>query len=324
MKRSFFLGLVACVFVLTTVAFGASDFPSKSLTIVCPYSPGGGSDLMVRTISQIIKDKKLCPEPVMVVNKTGGAGLIGKSFVYSSRADGYTITLADMGNVITPLTDENPPWQTQDWEYLANMVYDYNTLCVKTGTYKNMAELIKAAKAGTAPMTAGGTGSAGGPDSVCTVKLNQTAGIRINYVPMKGGGEVVTGLLGGHISMGWFNPSEIVSQIKAGQAVALAVTSPERISSMPDLPTFKELGYDFIYIQQRGLAMKKGAPPEVVDYWINLLGKVRQTKEWKTYLEKNMQEDGWLPGEKFAQWMKGEQKDFVNVMKILKEEAGKK
>ena len=155
------------------------------------------------------------------------------------------------------------------------------------------------------------------------MKFNKTAGIKINYTPMKGGGEVVTALLGGHITMGWFNPSEILPQIAAGKAVALAAAAPKRLSSMPDTPTFKELGYDFYYVQQRGLAMKKGAPPETVKYWIDILGKVRETEAWKKgFLKKKILEDGWLAGDEFSQWMEEAKKDFFETIKMIKASGG--
>jgi|Deesub1362B_J571_1020462.scaffolds.fasta_scaffold02928_3 putative tricarboxylic transport membrane protein len=297
----------------------AGDYPTKPVTIVCPYSPGGGSDVMTRMIAKIIKDHKLVPKPVVVVNKTGGGGLVGKTYVFKNRADGYLLTLADLGNVIYPIVNPSTKWKTGDWAYIANLVYDYNLLCVKAGTYKDLSSLIQAIRLAKKPLSAGGTGSAGGPDSICTVKLSKAIGAKISYVPMKGGGEVLSSLLGGHVDMGWFNPSEVLSQLEAGKAVALAATSEKRLASLPNVPTFKELGYDVTYVQQRGLCMKGGTPEAIVNYWIDVLDKVRKTKEWQEdYLQKNNLEDGWLPGEAFRKWMEAAAADFMETMKLLK------
>jgi putative tricarboxylic transport membrane protein len=203
------------------------------------------------------------------------------------------------------------------------MVYDFNILCVKPGTYNNLESLINAAKSGQTIFSAGGTGPAGGPDSICTLKLNQAANIKISYLPQKGGGDVVASLLGGHITMGWFNPSEIIPQIEAGKAVPLAITSEKRLAVLPNVPTFKELGYNIVYVQQRGLAMKKGVPADIVQYWIEVLDKVRNTKEWQDgYLKKNSLEDGWLPGQEFKKWMEYELVDFKKSLKALKGMGG--
>lgn len=314
--------LFSALFVISFNALPA-DYPSKSITIVCPYSPGGGSDVMTRVIAQVIKENKLVPEPVMVVNKTGGGGLVGKTYVFKKPADGYYITLADLGNVISPIVTPSTQWKINDWTYVANMVYDFNLLCVKADTYKDLSSLVQAAKADQVIFSAGGTGAAGGPDSLCTLKLNQAAGIKISYLPQKGGGDVVASLLGGHITMGWFNPSEILPQIEAGKAVPLAVTAKKRLAVLPNVPTFQELGYNLVYVQQRGLAMKGGVSADIVRYWIDILNKVRMSKEWQEgYLKKNSLEDGWMPGDEFKKWMENEVEDFKSSLNALKEMGG--
>jgi putative tricarboxylic transport membrane protein len=319
----FWGGILTILIMMGQIVAAADEYPQKAVTIICPYSPGGGSDVMVRVIAHIIEKKKLVPVPVVVVNKTGGGGLIGKNFVYTKPADGYYMTLADLGNIIYPIVNPSTKWKTSDWVYLANLVYDHNLLCVKSQAYKDLASLMKAAKASEKPFTAGGTGTAGGPDSMCTLKLNEAAGTKISYVPLRGGGEVVTSLLGGHINMGWFNPSEILSQIEAGKAVALAVTSEKRLKVLPKVPTFRELGYDVTYVQQRGLCMKKGTPPEVKKYWIDVLSKVIKTSEWEEgYLKKNSLEDGWLPGVEFDKWVEKEVQDFKKSLDKLKKMGG--
>lgn len=314
--------LFSALFVISFDALSA-DYPSKSITIVCPYSPGGGSDVMTRVIAQVIKENKLVPEPVMVVNKTGGGGLVGKTYVFKKPADGYYITLADLGNVISPIVSPSTQWKINDWAYIANMVYDFNLLCVKADTYKDLSSLVQAAKKDQATFSAGGTGAAGGPDSLCTLKLNQAAGLKISYLPQKGGGDVVASLLGGHITMGWFNPSEILPQIEAGKAVPLAVTAKKRLAVLPNVPTFQELGYNLVYVQQRGLAMKGGVSADIIRYWIDILNKVRSSKEWQEgYLKKNSLEDGWMPGDEFKKWMDDEVEDFKSSLKALKEMGG--
>lgn len=319
-KVAFFVIWALAGLLIFAGAAAAAQYPKKTVTIVVPYSPGGGSDVMVRWISKIIKQYDLVPKPVVVVNKTGGGGLVGKTFVFKKPADGYHITLADLGNVIYPIVNPSTKWKTTDWAYIANLVFDFNLLCVKAGTYRSLSQLIEAAKKATKPLSAGGTGAAGGPDSMCTLKLNKSAGIKLSYVPMKGGGEVVSSLLGGHINMGWFNPSEIMGQIEAGKVIPLAVTSDKRLEALPDVPTFKELGYDVYYVQQRGLAMKGGTPQYIVDYWIGVLKKVIQTKEWKEgYLKRYNLEDGWLPGKEFEKWMLDAVDDFKKSIKYLKE-----
>ncbi|MBW2559523.1 MAG: tripartite tricarboxylate transporter substrate binding protein [Deltaproteobacteria bacterium] len=321
MKRKCFssgIVVLAAFLAMSSIGFTEDKFPQKDATLIMPYSPGGGTDVMGRTISRIIEKYNLYPKEIAVVNKPGGGGAVGKAYVMKQRPDGYTITAADIGNAIYPIVVPSTKWKTDDWVYLANMVFDYNLICVKTGSYKDIDSLIKASKQSQAPLKAGGTSAAGGPDSMCSLKLNQAAGTKILYVPMKGGGEVITSLLGGHVDMVWANPSEIQGQIEAGKAVALAVAAEKRLASMPEVPTFRELGMDVYYAQQRGYCAKAGIPEEARVFWIDLLKKVRETTEWKDYLKKSSLEDGWLPGEEFRTWMHDAKDDFVKSLDALK------
>ena len=327
MKRTCFVvvmvALASFLAMSSSVGLAGDQFPQKDTTLIVPYSPGGGTDVMARTIVNIVEKYDLYPKEMAVVNKQGGGGAVGKSYVLKQRADGYTFTAADIGNAITPIVVPSTNWTIDDWLYIANMVFDYNALCVKTGSYKDIHAFIKTAKEGQSPLKVGGTSAAGGPDSMCNLKLNQAAGTNIIYVPMKGGGEAVTNLLGGHVDAIWANPSEILGQIEAEKAVALAVAAEKRLASIPAVPTFRELGMNVYYAQQRGYCAKAGIPEEAKTFWIDLFRKVRETPEWKDYLKKNSLEDGWLPGEEFRKWMYDAKDDFVQSLDALKKSMKK-
>lgn len=282
---------------------GAADYPARPIEIVVPYAPGGGTDIMVRQIVKVIEEQKLVPVAVTVANRTGGSGVVGKSYAVNRPADGYTLVAVDAGNWQQELQG-NATWNyRKDFTYLARLVTDVNLLVVrKESPYNTFQEFLAAAKAkGKGGPSIGGT-NVGQVDHIATINLNRATKLDFTYVPFKSGGEVTTNLLGGHVDAAWANPNECIGQLEAGQVRALAVADEERLKSLSKIPTMKELGVAVISNQWRALGGPGNLPKPVVDYWTAVLDKVRKTDTWrKGYLEKSVVEDGWLVGDGFLQ-----------------------
>ncbi len=287
-------------------------YPTKPIDIIVPYAPGGGTDIMFRTIEKILSQYKLVPQPINIINKPGGGGAIGKAFCLSRPADGYTFTCFDIGTVSQQI-DGKAKWDyRKDFSYIARLVSDINLLIARIdspyNTVKDLVEAIK--KKGPKSISIGGT-AIGGPDQFANILLNKATKQQFNYVPYNSGGEVVTNLLGGHVDAAWANPNECIGQLEAKQVKILGVATEKRSPLFPDLPTIKEQGYDMISIQTRSMVSKAGIPAEAIDYWVTVLGKMRATPEWKEFLKKFLLEDGWLVKEDFL-------KDADNDYKITK------
>ncbi|MGB9700633.1 MAG: Bug family tripartite tricarboxylate transporter substrate binding protein [Thermodesulfobacteriota bacterium] len=300
--------------------FGASagsllaqgKYPTKPIDIIVPYAPGGGTDIMFRTIEKIISQYKLVPQPINIINKPGGGGAIGKAFCLSRPADGYTFTCFDIGTVSQQI-DGKAKWDyRKDFAYIARLVSDINLLIVRTDSpYNNVKELVEAIKKkGPKSISIGGT-AIGGPDQFANILLNKATKQQFNYVPYNSGGEVMTNLLGGHVDAAWANPNECIGQLEAKQVKILGVATEKRSPLFPNHPTIKEQGYDMISIQTRSMVSKAGIPTEVIDYWVTVLDKMRATPEWKEFLKKFLLEDGWLVKDDFL-------KDADNDYKITK------
>jgi putative tricarboxylic transport membrane protein len=287
----------------------AADYPTRPVEIVVPYAPGGGTDIMVRQIVKVIEEQKLVPVPVTVNNRTGGSGVVGKSYAINRPADGYTLVAVDAGNWQQELLG-NATWNhRKDFAYIARMVTDVNLLIVrKESPYKTFQEFLAAARArGKGGLSIAGT-NVGQVDHIANINLNKAARIDVTYVPFKSGGEVMTNLLGGHVDAAWANPNECIGQLEAGQVRALAVADEERLRSLSGVPTMKELGVPVVSNQWRAIGGPGALPKAVVDYWVNVLDKVRRTDSWrKGYLEKSVLEDGWLTGDAFLQVVDREQ-----------------
>jgi putative tricarboxylic transport membrane protein len=299
-RRAFLVLVLGLLTALPGGAWGQA-YPARAIEIVVPYAPGGGTDIMVRQIVKVLEEQKLVTVPVTVNNRTGGSGVVGKSYAINKPADGYTLVAVDAGNWQQELQG-NATWNyRKDFTYLARMVTDVNLLIVrKESPINSLQEFLAAAKAkGKGGLSVAGT-NVGQVDHIANINLAKAAKVDLTYVPFKSGGEVMTNLLGGHIEAAWANPNECIGQLEAGQVRALAVGDEERLKGLPKIATMKELGVPMVSNQWRALGGPGNLPKPVVDFWVNVLDKVRKTDAWKKgFLEKSVLEDGWLIGDDF-------------------------
>ena len=301
-RRAFLMLAMGLGVGLPAGAWG-QGYPTRPIEIVVPYAPGGGTDIMVRQIVKVMEEQKLSPVPITVNNRTGGSGVVGKSYAINRPPDGYTLVAVDAGNWQQELQG-NATWSfRKDFTYLARMVTDVNLLIVrKESPHQTLADFLGAARAkGKGGLSIGGT-NVGQVDHIANINLNKASKLDFTYVPFKSGGEVMTNLLGGHVDAAWANPNECIGQLEAGQVRALAVADEERLKGLNKIPTTRELGVQVVSNQWRALGGPGNLPKPVVDFWVNALDKVRKTDAWKKgFLEKSVLEDGWLTGDAFLQ-----------------------
>lgn len=314
-------GLVVFIFLIFTLLAGIcsaqSKYPTKAIDIYVPYAPGGGTDIMFRNIEKIISLHKLVPQPINIINKPGGGGSIGKAACLAKPADGYSFTCFDLSTVSHQI-DGKAKWDyRKDFTYIARLVSDINLIIVRSDSPVNNAkELVEALKK-KGSFSLGGTG-VGGPDQFGNISLNKATKQSFTYVPYNSGGEVVTNLLGGHIDGAWANPNECVGQLEAKQVKIVGVCTEKRSPMFPNQPTMKEQGYPAFSVQTRSFVAKGGTSPEIVDYWVQVLDKMRKTPEWTKYLKDSLLEDGWLVKGDF---LKDAENDY-NTIKPIMDELG--
>src|SRR5207247_6821461 len=284
---------VAPVLVLVAAApAGAAWEPTKPIEFVVPAGPGGGADQMARLIAGIAEKHKLSPRPLIVVNKSGGAGAEGFIDVKSKKGDAHTIIIT-LSNLFTTPLHNNLPFNWRDYTPLARMALDEFILWVNAETpYKTAKEYLAAVKdkqckeRQNGQCLMGGTGSAQ-EDQILTIQLEQAiAGTKFTYVPFKGGGEVCVNLVGKHVDSTVNNPIECASNWKAGRVRPLAVFDTARITvaEWKDIPTIKEaLGVDVHYQMLRGLFAPPGMPKDAVAWYVDLLKKVYDTPDFQKY-----------------------------------------
>lgn len=291
------------------------SYPEKAITLLIPFSAGGGSDIMGRTIAKIMQEENILPQQIMVENKPGGSGSIGWSHVASKVGDPYIISTVSSSFWTTPLAG-NSPVSYKDFTPISALAMDPFFIMVKEDSpYKDLEDLVEAAKAKPGELNMGGTAGFA-DDIVCTGLLEDSAEIELNYVPFEGGGDVMTALLGGHVDVCWANPGEGLSQIEAKKARPLAVSTEERLDAFPDVPTFKELGYDVVFFQFRGVVGPKDMPGEAVQVLEQAFKELSECDSWtKDYLEANMVTPRYLPSEEFGKAIVEQNELYFNFFK---------
>jgi putative tricarboxylic transport membrane protein len=317
------LGTVAAA-VLAMVPAHAAWEPTKPVEFVVPAGTGGGADQMARLIQGIIVKNKLMKESMIVVNKSGGAGAEGFLDVKGAKGDPHKI-IVTLSNLFTTPLATGVPFNWRDMTPVSMMALDQFVLWVNNESpHKTAKDYFAAVKAaGPSKMKMGGTGSKQ-EDQILTVGIEKATGTKFIYIPFKGGGDVAVQLVGKHIDSSVNNPAEAVAQWRAGQLRALCVFDEQRMpyktkvtstQAWGDIPTCKESGVSTAYVMLRGIFMAPGVTKDQTDYYVNLLKKVRETPEWKEYMEKGAFNQTTMSGEEYVKWLGSAEQMHRTLMK---------
>ena len=306
MKSAFtYILLLTAAMVLALTAPAAAWEPTKPIEFVVPAGTGGGADQMARLIHGISEKHRLSPRPIIVVNKSGGAGAEGFLHVKGKKGDAHTLIIT-LSNLFTTPLHTGVPFNWRDLTPIARLALDEFILWVNAETpYKTAKEYIAVVKEQGGAMKMGGTGAAQ-EDQIITILLEQTQGVKFTYVPFKGGGEVCVNLVGKHVDSTVNNPAECVSHWKANRVRPLAVFDTERVNvgDWKSIPTVKEaLGADIHYLMLRGIFGAPDMPKDAVEWYIGFLKKVTETPEWKKYMEDGALKPAFLTGADYVKWV---------------------
>ena len=319
--------IAAAAVALATAPQAQAWEPTKPVEFIVPAGTGGGADQMARLIQGIVVKHKLMKESMIVVNKSGGAGAEGFIDVKDAKGDPNKIIIT-LSNLFTTPMATGVPFNWKDMTPVSMMALDQFVLWVNADKpYKTAAEYIAAVKAaGPNKFKMGGTGSKQ-EDQIITVALEKATGTKFIYIPFKGGGTVAVQLVGGHIDSTVNNPIEAVSQWRAGKLRPLCVFDDSRMPyknkvtdtmSWGDVPTCKEAGVPTDYVMLRGIFAAPGIKPEELSFYVDLMKKVRETPEWKEYMEKGAFNTTSMSGAEFEKWLEKTE----DAHKTLMTEAG--
>jgi len=265
----------------------AQDWPNKPVKFVSPYPPGGSVDPLARLLAAKLSDS--LKQQFIVENRTGASGIIGTDYVAKSAPDGYTwVFIFDTHSVHQALNPKLPFDPIKDFTPV--MLVGYAPMAVTTGAgkpYKTFADVIAAAKAKPDTLTIGNVGN-GSLGHLATILLNQAAGIKLVPIPYKGGGPLSTDVMGGQVDFAMASTAAQAQHVKGGKMRALGLTGDRRSHTMPEVPTFKEMGLDVTANAWWGILGPARTPKPIVDKLVSQLRMVIGQSDVQTTLRETL------------------------------------
>ena len=285
MARGFF---AAALLAIASSVCAQESYPSKPITMVNPFPPGGVVDVVGRPLAAILE--KSLRQSVVMINRPGAGGAVGMASVAKAPADGYTILMGLSSISIFPVADringKTPSYELRDFAPIALVTADPTILVVRAdGPYKTLKDFVDAAKAQPGKINYSSSGVYGTLHVAMEIFAN-AAGLKLFHIPYQGGGPAVTALLGGQVEALASGPAAAIGQIKGGKMRALASWSTERLALLPEIPTFKELGYDAEFYIWSGVFAPAATPPDVLFKLRNAVREAATSAEFRGAMEK--------------------------------------
>ena len=301
---------------LPTMTWAAEKFPTKQIELIVPFAAGGSTDVLARLVAKYAP--KYIDKPLVVINKPGGGGVTGTEGVVRSNPDGYTLYVGyGSGHDLVMPHFQKLPFETfKDLLPVCRLSVHSVVMIIRgDAPYKTMKEFVDWGKKKD-QVTASVSTKAGSVD-ITFQAVAKATGLKIVTVPFRGGAESVMAIVGGQTDCGGNHPSEIISHIKAKRLIPIAVALDSRDSAIPDVPTFKELGYPVVSVGSvKGVAVPKGTPPEVIQYLAERFKKVCEDPEFIKSMTDIGQPVMYQSPEDFAKYLKD---GFDQYGRLIKE-----
>lgn len=281
--RTVAIAVTSLTAVVSSYAVQASDYPSRPITIVVPYGPGGASDLSARLVAG--SAPAYLNQPVLAVNKTGAAGVVGSNFVKNAKADGYTLLSARVGSQMgVPAMNKTIPYKWDDFTILGLIEVNPFVLVVSPQSgLKSFADFERKIKNGEEmSYSSAGVGTLLHTGVAVMADAMNADFEKLIHVPFKGGGKAAAAVVSGQVDFSFQNLSAVSGKIEAGQLIPLVVTTPERQKIIANVPTAREVGYQNIemVIGWSAIYGPPGLPDAVVTKWTDTLQKLKGDRGW--------------------------------------------
>ncbi len=323
MKKRVSIILMTTIFMLSMINLSsASDYPTKPITLIVPYSPGGISDFMGRAVGSAAK--KYLGQPIIVINKPGAAGMLAFSELAQASPDGYTLGV-DATSVWNTIEWEiangrKPPFTQNDLIFLGSFTLTPALVVVPSNSpWKILNDLIKACK-DKPDHYAFSTGGMYGGSHLPAEVLSRAVGIKTRYVPYKSGGEALSAVVGGHVDFSCQWPATSIPLYRGNKLKILAVQSDSRLKSIPDIPTVKELGIDAEWKTWVGISAPKKTPAPVVEKLQEAMKKVAEDKSFVEIVEGQGDHVHYMNSDELTRYCKWETERLKKILKQLAEE----
>jgi putative tricarboxylic transport membrane protein len=301
---------VAVTVALSLPAALAQTFPSRPIELLVHTSPGGGTDIIARVVAEILTRDKLVNQPVNVINRPGGAGAIAYTYFKSKRGDPHTIMTVATMTLLVQTTRPELGLPLEGFTPLAFLAQDPQAVMVAADSpYRTFKDLVEAGRREPNTVVAS-VASPGGTARLLLWLIERETGARYKVVSFKSGADAILPVMGGHTQFTTENVSEGHGAVEAKKLRVLAVSTTQRLPTVPDAPTLKELGYDIHVGTGRGFAMPSDVPREAAARMEAVLERVYQSAAWKEHAERSMYENIWMGSADYARHL-GERRVLV-------------
>jgi tripartite-type tricarboxylate transporter receptor subunit TctC len=318
-RRSFVIGAAAAAAAFKT-SLAQDAYPSRAITIINPFPPGGAVDVVMRPLAAVLEP--MVQKPVVIDTKPGAAGQVGAQFAANAKPDGYTL-LAHLTSIsgfaeVDRLFGRQPKFTNADFIPLARFVADPCVLIVNDQQpYKTLKDFIDDAKKRPNEIIFSSSGLYGALHIPTALFMAAAGGLKLRHLPTNGGGPALTAFLGNNSQVLVSSVSACISQIKAGKARPLALFGGERSKALPDVPTLKESGYDVEYYLWVGAFAPKGTPAAAITFLRGVLDKAAHGEQFKTSLANLGQELGYMDQPEFAQFWEADTKRIEAAIRSI-------
>ncbi len=313
------LMLSAALAIAGSPAMAQDSYPTKSITMVVPFPPGGVADTVGRPIAEALG--RILRQPVVVENRAGAGGGLGFSHVAKARPDGYTILMALSSVSVIPEADrilgKTPSYEMNQLRPIARITADPTVLVVRAETpWKTYQEFVAEMRKKPTAYNYGSSGNYG-TMHVPMEQLKAAESFSITHIPYTGAGPAVIGLLGGQVDALATGPASIVAQIKAGKVRALAHWGEGRLAALPDVPSFRELGINAEFAQWAGIFVPAGTPDAVVMRLREAVRQAAQDEKVRQVINNSGSPIQYLDAPEFQKYVDQDARRLADVVKRI-------
>ena len=307
-------GLLVLVLIVLPLFAYAQQYPTRTITMLCWSEPGSPVDLYARVLAKLLS--KELSQNVIVENRSGGDGVVMINNMLRQPTDGYTVASVTL-TLATLFGGPATTFKPDDLQMVARSQIDpYGLIVPSNSRFKSIDDIIKTARANPGKL------SVGGPFEMSSHRVfweifSGIANIATNWIPYKGGGPVMNAVAGGQLDAGQTNPGNVKPLVTAGKVRVIAVSANRRLPDFPDVPTFRESGWDVERYQWRGVMAKAGLPQPILNKLAAAIQRSQQEEEWKAYLERVSQLDGFQGSAEFTEQLMRDISEIGVVKKKL-------
>lgn len=315
-RRAALLLVPAALLVSTALPAAAEWRPSQPVEYIAPANPGGGWDTLVRTTARVLQEEGLAEVNFAPINVPGGGGSVAWAQIAADAGNPHKLFAVSPPIILVPLAGQSEYDHTA-FTPVARLITDYAVVVVQADSPHQTISELMAAIEGDPSLAVGGGSAPGSMDHIASAGAAAAAGLdarTVNYIPFSGGGEALVALMGGHVVAVSTGAGEVQAQLASGDVRALAVSSAERVETLPDVPTFVESGIDFTFDVWRGVMGPPDMPEEAVAYYADMFEKMMATDGWKEAAIQLGWIDAFQGPEDFGAFLDAQQEQFSTIL----------